>query len=180
MATPTTITIPTEPIGSFPRPVDLIERIARSGGEDAGLEPLYEDAIQDTVEQFKATGSPVVAGGEQRKVSQFHDLLRAWTSEHGSGWFQDPVLRRTYAPPGAAHKRPVPLQAVLRLLPGCRHAYEHVPVKQAVISPSAFSLMYPAERIPDYSREQFIDDLLLGEHEPEIRRRLKEGAHTNS
>src|SRR5256712_420366 len=54
--------------------------------------------------------------------------------------------------------------------------YAHVPVKQAVISPSALSLMYPAESIPDYSREQFIDDL-LSEHETEIRRCLKKGAH---
>jgi 5-methyltetrahydropteroyltriglutamate--homocysteine methyltransferase len=54
--------------------------------------------------------------------------------------------------------------------------YAHVPVKQAVISPSALSLMYPAEAIPDYSREQFIDDLLR-EHETEIRRCLRKGAY---
>jgi hypothetical protein len=54
--------------------------------------------------------------------------------------------------------------------------YAHVPVKQAVISPSALSLMYPAESIRDYSREQFIDDL-LSEDETEIRRCLKKGAH---
>jgi 5-methyltetrahydropteroyltriglutamate--homocysteine methyltransferase len=28
--------------------------------------------------------------------------------------------------------------------------YAHLPVKEAVISPSALSLMYPAEGIPDY------------------------------
>jgi len=54
--------------------------------------------------------------------------------------------------------------------------YTHLPVKQAVISPSALSLMYPPDNIRDYSREQFIDDL-LGEHETEIRRCLKKGAH---
>jgi 5-methyltetrahydropteroyltriglutamate--homocysteine methyltransferase len=54
--------------------------------------------------------------------------------------------------------------------------YAHVPVKQAVISPSALSLMYPAETIAGYSREQFIDDLLR-EHETEIRRCLNKGAH---
>jgi 5-methyltetrahydropteroyltriglutamate--homocysteine methyltransferase len=54
--------------------------------------------------------------------------------------------------------------------------YAHVPVKQAVISPSALSLMYPAEGIAEYPREQFIDDL-LGEHETEIRRCLEKGAH---
>jgi 5-methyltetrahydropteroyltriglutamate--homocysteine methyltransferase len=54
--------------------------------------------------------------------------------------------------------------------------YAHVPVKQAVISPSALSLMYPAEGIPGYSREQFIDDLLK-EHETEVRRCLAKGAY---
>ena len=54
--------------------------------------------------------------------------------------------------------------------------YAHVPVKQAVISPSALSLMYPADEIPGYPREQFIDDLLR-EHETEVRDCLRKGAH---
>ena len=54
--------------------------------------------------------------------------------------------------------------------------YAHEPVKQAVISPSALSLMYPADEIPGYSREQFIDDLLR-EHETEVRSCLRKGAH---
>ena len=54
--------------------------------------------------------------------------------------------------------------------------YAHVPVKQAVISPSALSLMYPADEIPGYAREQFLQDL-LHEHETEIRNCLKKGAH---
>jgi 5-methyltetrahydropteroyltriglutamate--homocysteine methyltransferase len=54
--------------------------------------------------------------------------------------------------------------------------YAHVPVKQAVISPSALSLMYPAENLPGYSREEFVKDL-LGEHEKEIRGCIAKGAH---
>jgi 5-methyltetrahydropteroyltriglutamate--homocysteine methyltransferase len=54
--------------------------------------------------------------------------------------------------------------------------YARVPVKQAVISPSALSLMYPAEGIPGYSRGEFIDDLLR-EHENEVRRCLRMGAY---
>jgi 5-methyltetrahydropteroyltriglutamate--homocysteine methyltransferase len=54
--------------------------------------------------------------------------------------------------------------------------YAHAPVKQAVISPSALSLMYPAEGIAGYPREQFINDLLC-EHETEVRRCLQKGAH---
>jgi 5-methyltetrahydropteroyltriglutamate--homocysteine methyltransferase len=51
-----------------------------------------------------------------------------------------------------------------------------VPVKQAVISPSALSLMYPPREIPGYPREQFIQDL-LHEHETEVRACLRKGAH---
>jgi 5-methyltetrahydropteroyltriglutamate--homocysteine methyltransferase len=53
--------------------------------------------------------------------------------------------------------------------------YAHRPVKQAVISPSALSLMYPADPIPDYSREAFIEDL-ISEHEQEVRSCLRKGA----
>src|SRR5262249_30347294 len=54
--------------------------------------------------------------------------------------------------------------------------YAHVPVKQAVISPSALSLMYPPDEIPGYPRERFIDDLLR-EHQTEGRNCLRKGAH---
>jgi len=56
-----------------------------------------------------------------------------------------------------------------------RHA--HRPVKQAVISPSALSLMYPAEGVPGYSRDAFLADL-LDENEREMRQCLELGAHT--
>src|ERR1700732_2503657 len=71
MAKPASLTIPTEPIGSIPRPVHLIERVARSDSEDPDLAPLYEDAIRDTIERLEATGSPVVTDGEQRKHHNF-------------------------------------------------------------------------------------------------------------
>src|SRR5260370_26899838 len=70
MATPASM-IPTEPIGSIPRPVDLIERVAKADSEDPNLAPLYEAAIRDTIERFEATGSPVVTDGEQRKHHNF-------------------------------------------------------------------------------------------------------------
>jgi 5-methyltetrahydropteroyltriglutamate--homocysteine methyltransferase len=54
--------------------------------------------------------------------------------------------------------------------------YARLPVKQAVISPSALSLMYPADGIDGYSRDEFLEDLLR-EHETEIRRCLEKGAH---
>src|ERR1700716_3576973 len=66
------MTIPTEPIGSIPRPLELIERIASLGdADDPRLAPLYEDAIADTIARFEATGSPVITDGEQRKYHNF-------------------------------------------------------------------------------------------------------------
>ena len=59
------MTIPTEPIGSIPRPRGLIEALGTIDSTDPQLEPVYEAAIQDTNERFEATGSPVITDGEQ-------------------------------------------------------------------------------------------------------------------
>lgn len=73
------MTIPTEPIGSIPRPLRLIEAITMSGDNaDPRLDPLYDESIRDTIERFEATGSPVISDGEQKKYHNF------WTySVHG-------------------------------------------------------------------------------------------------
>jgi 5-methyltetrahydropteroyltriglutamate--homocysteine methyltransferase len=168
--------IPTEPIGSIPRPVALIEAIAERDVGDPALEPVFDDAVRDTVQRFEATGSPVITDGEQRKYHNF------WTySVHGAGNTAPDGFKIPFS---AGHTRRMP-----RLTAGPfryqRYAdgyldtalrYATRPVKQAVISPSALSLMYPAEGIPGYSRDQFISDLLR-EHEAEIRRCLAAGAH---
>jgi methionine synthase II (cobalamin-independent) len=50
--------IPTEPIGSIRRPLELIEAITKAGDHaDPELGPPYEAAIRDAIEKFKATGS---------------------------------------------------------------------------------------------------------------------------
>jgi methionine synthase II (cobalamin-independent) len=54
-ANPTPVTIPTEPIGSIPRPLDLIEGLANGDSEDPAVAPLFEEAIRDTIERFEAT-----------------------------------------------------------------------------------------------------------------------------
>ena len=168
--------IPTEPIGSIPRPLPLIEALANGDYENPALHPLYEAAIRDTIARFETTGSPVITDGEQRKYHNF------WTyCVHGLENTAPDGFRIPFA---AGHTRRMP-----RLTAGPfryrRYAdsyldvalnYATVPVKQAVISPSALSLMYPADGIAGYSREQFIDDLLR-EHETEIRRCLQKGAH---
>src|SRR5688572_28096610 len=64
--------IPTEPIGSIPRPNALIDAfLPASGPDELAIEPLYEAAIRDTIQRFEATGSPVITDGEQRKYHNF-------------------------------------------------------------------------------------------------------------
>jgi 5-methyltetrahydropteroyltriglutamate--homocysteine methyltransferase len=170
------MTIPTEPIGSIPRPLKLIEAITALDGTDPALDPLYDEAIRDTILHFEATGSPVITDGEQRKYHNFWTYCVHGLPNTAPDGFKIPF--------SAGHTR-----RMLRLTSGPfryqRHAdeylrvalgYAHVPVKQAVISPSALSLMYPPTEIPGYPREQFVDDLLR-EHETEVRNCLNLGAH---
>ncbi|MBA3484195.1 MAG: cobalamin-independent methionine synthase II family protein [Pirellulales bacterium] len=170
------MTIPTEPIGSIPRTPDLIQALCSRDGGDPALDPLYEAAIKDTIERFEATGSPVITDGEQRKYHNF------WTySVHGlpnmaPDGFKIPFTaghtrrmpRLTAGPFRYLHRADSYLEVAAR--------YARVPLKQAVISPSALGLLYPAEGIPGYSRDEFISDL-LNEHESEVRRCLALGAH---
>jgi len=177
MATPHPILIPTEPIGSIPRPLDLIEKVVHGDdSEDPALVPHYEAAIRDTIERLEAAGSPVVTDGEQRKYNSFATYgVHGLPNTAPDGFtiaFSDGHTRRlsrlTRGPFRYARYADGYLDVAMR--------FAHVPVKQAVISPSALSLMYPAEPIAGYSREQFIDDLLR-EHETDIRRCLGKGAH---
>ena len=171
------MSIPTEPIGSLPRPRALLEAIANAGdGTDPALDPLYDAATRDTIALFEATGSPVITDGEQRKYHNF------WTySVQGLENTRPDGFRIPFA---AGHVRRMP-----RLTAGpfkyrryadrylrAAQRYTRVPLKQAVIAPSALSLMYPEEELPGYARESFIDDL-VNEHITEIRRCLEAGAH---
>ncbi|MEO6392125.1 MAG: cobalamin-independent methionine synthase II family protein [Pyrinomonadaceae bacterium] len=170
------MTIPTEPIGSIPRPLELLNALKADDSSEPALEKLYDVAIRDTIDRFEETGSPVITDGEQRKYHNF------WTySVHG---LPNTAPDGFKIPFSAGHIRRMP-----RLTSGpfryMRRAdeylktalrYAHRPVKQAVISPSALSLMYPPTEIPGYSRGDFLDDLLR-EHETEVRACLELGAH---
>ncbi|HZJ01774.1 MAG TPA: hypothetical protein VFD22_14020, partial [Gemmatimonadaceae bacterium] len=64
--------IPTEPIGSIPRPRELLEGIQDFSEKKISkreLDSLYDVAVRDTIESFEMTGSPVITDGEQRKSS---------------------------------------------------------------------------------------------------------------
>jgi 5-methyltetrahydropteroyltriglutamate--homocysteine methyltransferase len=167
--------IPTEPIGSIPRPTKLIERVDARNFSDPELDSLYEAAVKDTIERFEETGSPIITDGEQRKYHNFWTYSVEGLPNTAPDGFKIPFT--------AGHVRRMP-----RLTGGPfrykRYAYSyldvalryaHRPLKQAVISPSALSLMYPADEIPGYSRDEFIEDL-LSEHEKEIRGCLDRGA----
>jgi len=172
------MTIPTEPIGSIPRPASLIEGLqAAAQGRISGeqLDALYADAVRETVEKFEATGSPVITDGEQRKPS-----FVTYPIAGLEGLLPDGVV----IPFKDGHTRQLPrlTQGPFRyqtyadeyLVEAQRSATR--PLKQAVISASAISLLYPQEGIDGYSREEFLSDLVR-EAETDIRGSLDHGAH---
>ena len=165
--------IPTEPIGSIPRTDALIKAITTQAGA-AEIGRLQDEALADTIKRFEATGSPVISDGEQRKSSFATYPL------DGSDQIAPGGMRIDFAD---GHHRQLPL---LTKGPFRFSTYADsylaeaqqrtkLPVKQAVISASALSLIYPAEGIPGYSRDAFIADL-VNECEKDIRRCLDRGA----
>lgn len=117
----------------------------------AELEALYADAVRDTIARFEATGSPVITDGEQRKPS----------------FATYPIDGLELAPDGVVipfadgHTRQLP-----RLTRGPFRYQTYAdgylaaardiatrPVKQAVISASALSLLYPEDGIDGYPRD---------------------------
>jgi hypothetical protein len=66
------MTIPTEPIGSIPRPQKVItafEQYERGSLSREEFESICSEAVRETIEKFEATGSPVITDGEQTKPS---------------------------------------------------------------------------------------------------------------
>ena len=171
--------IPTEPIGSIPRPRRLIEAghdlaAGRISAEDHAK--IAEAAVRETIEQFEAAGSPVITDGEQGKPSFATYPLAGLKALAPDG---------VVIPFADGHTRQLP-----RLTAGpfhyAQHAdgylaqalrYAHAPVKQAVIAASALSLIYPPGGIDGYQREEFLADL-VDEAVADIRGALAAGAHS--
>ena len=66
------MSIPTEPCGSVPRSAVLQQALVNFAAGEVSIEELnkhFDDAVRDTLEQFTATGSPVITDGEQTKSS---------------------------------------------------------------------------------------------------------------
>src|SRR5437868_7203929 len=169
--------IPTEPIGSIPRPphlLDAMRGLAQGRVSQAQLDAAIAAALRDTIARFEATDSPIITDGEQAKPSF------ATYPVHGSSNIASDGVSIPFAD---GHTRQLP-----RLTSGpfryAVHAGSYLktaqqltrkPLKQAVISASALSLLYPHDGIPSYSREQFLADL-ISEAEADIRGCLDAGA----
>jgi 5-methyltetrahydropteroyltriglutamate--homocysteine methyltransferase len=168
----------TEPIGSIPRPVYLQQAMtAFAGGQiqQTELETLFDKATQETIKELEATGSPVISDGEQSKPSFVTYPMQG---------FQNFAADGVVIPFADGHTRQLP-----KLTAGPFHyttfansylqkakQYSSLPIKQAVISCSAMSLLYPGEGIDGYTRDQFLADL-VNDAAYDIRSCLDSGAY---
>ncbi len=178
--------IPTEPVGSLPRPTKLQHAYAEY---DAGkitfaeLSREQDAAALDSIRRSEATGEPIISDGEQR-ISSFatyaltDTLAGTGLADHLAGdgqhfaIFDDGHHRRlprlTGGPFRYKHYAAEFLEQALKMTTK--------PLKQAVIAPSMLSLLYPLdEELPGYSREQFLSDL-IDEAEKDIRKCFAAGA----
>jgi methionine synthase II (cobalamin-independent) len=179
--------IPTEPVGSLPRPSWLQEAYARY---DAGeitreqLETEQDKAVRDSIEHLEQTGAPIISDGEQRWSSfatyAITDTLAGTgLADHLAGdggqffaIFADGHNRQLPRLTGGPFRYKTYAADTLRKsLP-----MAHTPMKQAVIAPSMLALLYPLDsEIPGYTREQFEEDL-VNECEKDIRQAFAAGA----
>ncbi len=169
--------LPTEPIGSLPRPKALQDAVnAAAAGQmsSAELETQFEDAVGDTLRRFEQTGSSVVTDGEMRKQSFATYPVDGLANIRPGGVtipFEDGHTRQlpliTGGPFHYATKASAYLDAARPLT--------KAQLKQAVISASAVSLMYPSDGLPDYPRDEFIEDLIR-EATSEMKECLARGA----
>lgn len=163
--------IPTEQVGSLPRPMKLQEAFAaydQGKISHADLEKEQDAACMDSIKRLEATGSWIVSDGEQR-MSSFATYPLADTLA-GTGLADNLAGDGQYfAVFTDGHHRQLPR------LTGGPFKYKtfaaqyveksremaRLPIKQAVIAPSMLALLYPLDQeVPGYSREQFYDDLV--------------------
>lgn len=178
--------IPTELVGSLPRPMKLQEAYAdydEGRITFAELQAEQDIAAADSIRRLEETGETYVTDGEQRESSfatyPITDTLAGTglaDNLAGDGQF--------FAIFDDGHHRQLP-----RLTGGPfryktfaaefvekNTAIANKPVKQAVISASMMMLLYPLEgEIEGYPREQFLEDV-CDEVERDIRKAFAAGA----
>ncbi len=178
--------IPTELVGSLPRPMKLQEAYAAYDEGKITFEDLQAEqdtAAEDSIKKLEATGETYVTDGEQRESSFATYPLTDTLA--GTGLADNLAGDGQYfAIFDDGHHRQLP-----RLTGGPfrykTFAAEFVaknkqiasnPVKQAVISPSMMMLLYPLDgEIDDYPRDQFLGDV-VDECEKDIRQAFEAGA----
>lgn len=178
--------IPTENVGSLPRPKKLQDAIAAYDAGEITHDDLVaeqDEACRDSIERMEATGQPFVTDGEQR-ASSFATYPITDTLA-GTGLADNLAADGQYfAIFDDGHHRQLP-----RLTGGPfrykTYAADYLarsmpmasgPMKQAVIAPSMLMLLYPLdEEVPGYSREEFLSDL-CDETERDIRKCFEAGA----
>ena len=179
--------IPTEPVGSLPRPSRLQQAYAQY---DAGeitreqLETEQDAAVKDSIEHQEQTGTPIISDGEQRWSSFATYAITDTLAGTGLADHLAGDGGQYFAIFADGHNRQLP-----RLTSGpFRYktyaadtlkksiGMAHKPMKQAVIAPSMLALLYPLDsEIPGYTREQFEEDL-VNECEKDIRQAFAVGA----
>lgn len=178
--------IPTEPVGSLPRPMKLQAAYKDYDAGKIGFDALsaeQDKAAADSITRFEATGSPIISDGEQR-ISSFATYPLTDTLA-GTGLAANLAGDGQYFAIFAdGHHRQLPR------LTGGPFRYKTFasdllkksiklakkPMKQAVIAPSMLALLYPLDKeVPDYSREKFLEDL-VNECEKDIRQAFAAGA----
>lgn len=178
--------IPTEPVGSLPRPTKLQNAYAAYDANEIDkveLEAEQEEAARDSIERMEAAGAPIVSDGEQR-WSSFATYPLTDTLA-GTGLAENLAGDGQYfAIFSDGHHRQLPR------LTGGPFRYKSFaadslgksiklatkPMKQAVIAPSMLLLLYALDsEVPGYSREQFEEDL-CDECEKDIRAAFETGA----
>lgn len=167
----------TEPIGSIPRPPALIHAItAFQSGQITreALESAYTTALEETMVRFAETGSPIITDGEQTKPSFATYPLTGLTNLAPDG---------IVIPFADGHTRQLPRLTHGPFRYGV-HAGEYtrrartlttLGLKQAVISASALSLLYPSTVLSGYPQDVFLADL-VNEADADIRGALEAGA----
>jgi 5-methyltetrahydropteroyltriglutamate--homocysteine methyltransferase len=172
------LAIPTEPIGSIPRSsrlTDAAQDLAAGRISTSDYVLIAEEAVRETIAQLEATGSPVVTDGEQGKPSFATYPLAGLQALAPDGVvipFADGHTRQLPRLTAGPFRYGQNAAGYLEL--ALRHA--QVPVKQAVISASALSLLYPEDGIDGYSQAEFLADLVR-ESAADIRGALDSGAH---
>ncbi|MCA1670937.1 MAG: hypothetical protein LC799_01590 [Actinobacteria bacterium] len=178
--------IPTEPVGSLPRPTTLQKAYAAYDSGEIGLDQLETEqdaAAKDSIERYEATQSPIISDGEQRWSSfatyPITDTLAGTgLAENLAGdgqffaIFADGHGRQLPRLTGGPFKyKAYAADALKKSL-----AMANKPMKQAVIAPSMLALLYPLkDELSDYPREQFEEDL-CNETEKDIRLAFEAGA----